>query len=108
MLVLIDLSAKNWSSIAATGPVPWRQAPSLFNPESHPKLPVEFNMPTVTDKLLGSKKVSDSSMDKKENLVFSGRLINGSLKGGASQILENDTSGRFLLLFKHLCYKIKF
>ncbi|WOH11797.1 hypothetical protein DCAR_0831289 [Daucus carota subsp. sativus] len=78
-----DLSAKNWSSIAASGPVPWRQAPSLFNPELHPKMPSEFNIPT-------SKKLSDS-MDKKENLVFSGRLMNGGLKGDASQISENGS-----------------
>ncbi|KAK1378843.1 B3 domain-containing transcription repressor VAL2 [Heracleum sosnowskyi] len=88
-----DLSVKNWSSIAATGPVPWRQAPSLFNPELHPKMPLEFNMPTGIDKLLGSKKLSDSSVDKKENLVYSGKLINGSLKGGTSHMLENGTSG---------------
>ncbi|XP_074340493.1 B3 domain-containing protein Os07g0563300-like isoform X2 [Apium graveolens] len=88
-----DLSVKNWSSIAASGPVPWRQAPSLFNPELHPKMPMEFDMPTGVDKLLGSKKLSDFSVDKKENLVYSGRLINGSLKGGASHILENGSSG---------------
>lgn len=101
-----DLSVKNWSNIAASGPVPWRQAPSLFNPELHPKMPLEFNMPTGIDKLLGSKKLSDSSVDKKENLVYSGRLINGSLKGGASHILENGSSGRCFPLYKHLCFKI--
>lgn len=79
--------------------MPWRQAPSLFNPELHPKMPSEFNIPT-------SKKLSDS-MDKKENLVFSGRLMNGGLKGDASQISENGKSGTSLLFQYLFCKLIK-
>lgn len=92
-----DISVKNWSSIAASGPVPWRQAPSLFNSEMHPKMPFELDIPGGIDRLLASERLSATSLDKKKNEDSSERLINGSLKTGASQIFEKGIPGLCLL-----------
>lgn len=93
-----DLSVKNWSSIAASGPLPWHQAPMFFNQDVHPKMPLEFDTSSGIDRHTDSIKLTNSSIDKKDNLDSSGRLINGSLKDGALLMLEKGTSGRCIFL----------
>ncbi|KAL8248187.1 hypothetical protein R6Q59_005055 [Mikania micrantha] len=40
-IVINDISAKSWRSIAGSGPVPWRQGPNLFSAfKGHPELQV--------------------------------------------------------------------
>lgn len=93
-----DLSVTNWSSIAASGPKPCRQAPTFFDQDLHPKMPVEVDISTGINRHIGSKKLTNSPIEKRNNLDASGRLVNGSLKHGASLLLENGTSGRCILL----------
>ncbi|KAK2965833.1 hypothetical protein RJ640_001805, partial [Escallonia rubra] len=91
-----DISVKNWNPIAGSGPVPWLQAPSLFNASSaqselHPKTPFEVEIPGGIDRLLASERLSASSLDKKKKEDSSERLVNGSLKGTPATV-ENGTT----------------
>uniref|UniRef100_A0A5B7A6I3 B3 domain-containing protein n=1 Tax=Davidia involucrata TaxID=16924 RepID=A0A5B7A6I3_DAVIN len=92
-----DLSVKNWSQIAGSGPVPWRQAPSLLNSsaqsELHPRMPFEVDIPSSVDRLIASERLSASSLEKKKIEDSSERLMNGSLQLGASTVLENGNAG---------------
>ncbi|KAI7738171.1 LOW QUALITY PROTEIN: hypothetical protein M8C21_007554 [Ambrosia artemisiifolia] len=82
-----DVSSKSWRSIAGSGPVPWRQAPSLFNAsKGQPELQLTScslgrstrDDPSgryVTDswrvsaqELIGDKATSGIQYDKKQNL----------------------------------------
>nr|QNI23767.1 AP2/ERF transcription factor [Camptotheca acuminata] len=91
-----DLSSKNWSQIAGSGPVPWRQAPSLFNTsaqsELHPRMPFEVDIPSGIDRLISSERFSASSLEKKK-IEDSPQKLNGSLQLGASAVLENGDAG---------------
>ncbi|XVF40584.1 hypothetical protein PTKIN_Ptkin01aG0125600 [Pterospermum kingtungense] len=91
-----DYSVKGWSQLAGSGPVPWRQAPSLFNssipqPELPSRMPYEVDLstgidrPNVCDRLCTSleKKIDD----------FSERLLTGPLKLGTRDIHENGNAG---------------
>ncbi|XP_052202834.1 B3 domain-containing protein Os07g0563300 isoform X3 [Diospyros lotus] len=93
-----DLSGKNWCHIAGSGPVPWRQAPSMFSSSSahselHPRLPFEVDRPSGIDRLIGCERLSASSLEKKKVDDSSERLMNGSMKLGASEIVENGNAG---------------
>ncbi|KAG6696658.1 hypothetical protein I3842_09G158800 [Carya illinoinensis] len=96
---LKDLSVKNWSQLAGSGPVPWRQAPSLFNsiipppPELQSRIPFEVDMSSGINKLNSSERLSTSPLEKKKIDYFSERLMNGSLKLGAREMLENGNAG---------------
>ncbi|KAG8634450.1 B3 domain-containing protein Os07g0563300 isoform X3 [Manihot esculenta] len=87
-----DLSVKSWSQLAGSGPVPWRQAPSLFNSsiphsELHPRNLYEI------DRLNPSERSSAPSLEKGRVEDFPDRLVNGSLKLGTRDILENGNAG---------------
>ena len=93
-----DYSAKDWSQIAGSGPVPWRQAPSLFNssipqPELHSRVPYEVDLSTGIDRLNVSDRLSTPSLEKKKIEDFSERLMNGPLKPGTQDIHENGNAG---------------
>ncbi|KAG7960194.1 hypothetical protein I3843_10G111400 [Carya illinoinensis] len=95
---LKDLSVKSWSHLAGSGPVPWRQAPSLFNSSIPPqelqsRVPHEVDISSGTNKLNGSERLSSSPLEKKKTDDFSESLMNGSLKLGAREILENGNAG---------------
>lgn len=98
---LKDLSNKNWSQLAGSGPVPWRQAPSLFNssipPELQSRVPYEVDISSGINKLNASERLSTSSLEKKKIEDFSERLMNGSLKFGAREILENGNAGTHVI-----------
>ncbi|XP_047331550.1 B3 domain-containing protein Os07g0563300-like [Impatiens glandulifera] len=82
-----DHSAKNWSHLAGSGPVPWRQAPNLFSsivqPELQQRVPVEASNKHHTNLVLDNKKLSD----------FSGRFLNGALKLRSAESLEKGKAG---------------
>ncbi|KAK1368520.1 Zinc finger-type transcription factor [Heracleum sosnowskyi] len=89
-----DLSVKNWSSIAGSGPVPWREAPSWFNNNTiqvglNAKMPSQAEVPGGIDGLYAHERVP-VFLDKNKKCESSGRPINGSLKTGA---FENEVSG---------------
>ncbi|XP_059623372.1 B3 domain-containing protein Os07g0563300-like isoform X2 [Cornus florida] len=93
-----DLSNKNWSQIAASGPVPWRQAPSLFSTSSTPselhiRMPFEVDIPIGTDRLIAAERLSTISSERRKIEDLSERPMNGSLKLGASTVLQNGNSG---------------
>lgn len=95
---LKDLSVKNWSQLAGSGPVPWRQAPSLFNSsitssESQSRLPYEVDISSGINKINASDRLSASPLEKKKIEDLSERLMNGSLKLGAREILDNGNAG---------------
>ncbi|CAI9087602.1 OLC1v1021710C1 [Oldenlandia corymbosa var. corymbosa] len=98
-----DLSAKNWSPLAGSGPIPWRQAPSLFNGSSvqseiQPRTPVaiEFDVSGGLDRLRLNDKISSTFSDKRKEESFE-RLVNGSLRIGASEITGGGDSGTISL-----------
>ncbi|KDP20893.1 hypothetical protein JCGZ_21364 [Jatropha curcas] len=89
-----DVSVKNWSQLAGSGPVPWRQAPSLFNSsishsDGHPRTLYEI------DRLHAGERSTLPSLEKGRIEDFSERLINGNLKLGtrARDIVENGNAG---------------
>lgn len=95
---LKDLSVKNWNPIAGSGPVPWRQAPGLFHAstaqlELPHRMPFEVEIPGGIDRLISGELFNASSLDKKKKEDASERLMNGSLKIGASEILGSGTTG---------------
>ncbi|XP_074334005.1 B3 domain-containing protein Os07g0563300-like isoform X2 [Apium graveolens] len=93
-----DVSVKNWSSIAGSGPVPWREAPSWFNNNStqvglNAKLPSQVEVPGSIDRLNAHERVPVHFLDKNKKWDSSGQLIYGSLKSGAFEIIENEVPG---------------
>lgn len=97
---LKDLSVKNWSQLAGSGPVPWRQAPSMFNSslpsgELHHRAPYEVDISAALNKLNTSERLP-VSLEKRKNEDFSERFLNGSLKQCGQDICENGTAGVYL------------
>ncbi|KAL5772538.1 hypothetical protein ACOSQ2_012462 [Xanthoceras sorbifolium] len=95
---LKDFSVKNWTQLAGSGPVPWRQAPSLFNssiaqPELHQRVPYDIDLSSGIDRLNVAERLSTSPLEKRKIEDFSERLMNGALKGGSRNILENGNAG---------------
>ncbi|XP_068321328.1 B3 domain-containing protein Os07g0563300-like [Pyrus communis] len=91
---LKDLSTKNWTQLAGSGPVPWRQAPSLFNSsipssELHTRVPHEVDGSTGINKLNASERIFVSTLEKKKVEEFSERLMKVNLSIGTQQSLEN-------------------
>ncbi|KAM6585039.1 hypothetical protein CsatB_012041 [Cannabis sativa] len=96
---LKDLSMKNWNQLAGSGPVPWRQAPSLFSSsipssEIHSRAPYEVDISSAINKLGNGERISGCSLDKRKVEDLSERLHNGSLKLGAQEIHENGITGK--------------
>ncbi|KAF8029696.1 hypothetical protein BT93_E2199 [Corymbia citriodora subsp. variegata] len=88
-------SVKNWNQLAGSGPVPWKQAPTLFNtsvsrPELQPRPPHDVS--TSIDRF-GVERYSISSMDNRRIEDFSNRFMNGNMKLGAVEKLENGIAG---------------
>ena len=93
-----DYSAKGWSQLAGSGPLPWRQAPIVFNssipqPELHSRVPYEVDLSTGIDRLNVSERLSIPTVEKKKVEDFSERLMNGPLKPGAQDIHDNGNAG---------------
>lgn len=87
---------KNWNQLAGSGPVPWRQAPTLFNtsmsrPELQPRAPHDAS--TSMDRFGVGERYSISSMDNRRIEDFSNRFMNGNVKLGAVEKLENGIAG---------------
>ncbi|MCD7456011.1 hypothetical protein HAX54_030438 [Datura stramonium] len=86
----------NWNPIAGSGPVPWRQAPSLFNGSAiQNELQHKAPFPDATgsiDRLCLYERPSASSSDnnRKDSCEM---LMTGKLKIGVPGILENGYAG---------------
>ncbi|XP_011001124.1 PREDICTED: B3 domain-containing protein Os07g0563300-like isoform X2 [Populus euphratica] len=89
---LKDLSVKSWSQLAGSGPVPWRQAPSLFNP-SAAQSELQTRMPYEVDRLNTSERFSAPSLEKRKVEDFSEKFINGNLRIRLQDIVENGNAG---------------
>lgn len=92
------MSGKNWSQLAGSGPVPWRQAPSLFNSsisssELHERGPYDIDGSMGINKLNAGERISVSSLEKKKVEDFSERLMKVNLAIGTPVSLENGNSG---------------
>ncbi|KAJ6364116.1 hypothetical protein OIU76_029121 [Salix suchowensis] len=92
---LKDLSVKSWSQLAGSGPVPWRQAPSLFNPSATPAMQSELQtrMPYEVDRLNTGETFSAPSLEKRKVEDFSEKFINGNLRIRLRDIVENGNAG---------------
>ncbi|KAJ6333614.1 hypothetical protein OIU77_009474 [Salix suchowensis] len=89
---LKDLSAKSWNQLAGSGPVPWRQAPSLFN-SSATQSELQPRMPYEVDRLNAGERFSAPSLEKRNLEDFSERFINGSPRNHLWDIVENGNAG---------------
>ncbi|KVH89592.1 B3 DNA binding domain-containing protein [Cynara cardunculus var. scolymus] len=79
-----DISSKNWRSISGSGPVPWRQAPSLFNAS---KVQPEFQSVLGSiDNPLATEQLSSCSLGKSTANEPSEKLVNESWQVGASEM----------------------
>lgn len=87
---LRDLSAKGWNQLAGSGPVPWKQAPTLFNSASSPDLipdvPSVVDLTNSFDKLYGNERLPTSSLEKK-NDDLSAIPVNWSVKLGSRETM---------------------
>ncbi|KAL5096598.1 hypothetical protein RYX36_000925 [Vicia faba] len=87
---LRDISSKSWSQLAGSGPVPWKQAPSLFNPASSSDMPPDghsvVELPNNFDKIYGNERLPTSSLEKK-NEDFSGISANWNVKLGSREMV---------------------
>ncbi|KAG7960201.1 hypothetical protein I3843_10G111400 [Carya illinoinensis] len=61
--------------------------------ELQSRVPHEVDISSGTNKLNGSERLSSSPLEKKKTDDFSESLMNGSLKLGAREILENGNAG---------------
>ena len=99
------MSGKNWTQLAGSGPVPWSQAPSLFNSSlSSSELPTR--VPCDNDGSMGINKhnagerISVHPLEKKKAEDFSERLMKVNLAIGTPVSFENGNSGSASLLQK--------
>ncbi|KAF1882487.1 hypothetical protein Lal_00039135 [Lupinus albus] len=87
---LRDLSAKSWSQLAGSGPVPWKQAPSLFNSVSSsdlcPDVSPLVGLSNGVDKIYGNERLLASSLEKK-NEDLSGISVNWSANFGPREMM---------------------
>lgn len=94
---LRDLSAKGWSQLAGSGPVPWKQAPSLFNSASSsdmiPEVPSLVELSNSFDKMYCNERLPVSALEKK-NEDLSGMSVNWNIKlGSREMMLMNGNAG---------------
>lgn len=94
---LRDLSGKGWSQLAGSGPVPWKQAPSLFNSASSsdliPEVPSLVELSNSFDKMYCNERLPASALEKK-NEDLSGIPVNWNVKlGSREMMLMNGNAG---------------
>ncbi|KAG8385620.1 hypothetical protein BUALT_Bualt03G0064000 [Buddleja alternifolia] len=92
-----DLSVKTWSAIAGSGPVPWRQAPSLFNSSSiqsdvQPKMPFEIDVSGGVNRFCSCERLSTASPETKQERSYE-RLGNGKLGRVPTESIQNGNAG---------------
>lgn len=78
------------NQLAGSGPVPWRQAPTLFNscisrPDLQPRSPYEVDGLVISDRLIPRERYTP--------VDFSERLSNGNMKHGPIENFENGNAG---------------
>ncbi|PIN10828.1 hypothetical protein CDL12_16575 [Handroanthus impetiginosus] len=92
-----DLSVKTWNAVAGSGPVPWRQAPSLFSGSDiqsnvQPRMPFEVDVSGSIDRYRISERLSTASPEMKQERSYE-RLVNGKLRLGPADTLQNGNAG---------------
>ncbi|XAR59114.1 hypothetical protein NMG60_11014769 [Bertholletia excelsa] len=94
-----DLSSKTWGPVAGSGSgsVPWQQVASMIGSssvqsESRLRMPFEVDISSGIDRLINNSERL-SSVEKKKVEDLSERSSNGSLKIGASEILDSGNTG---------------
>ncbi|MED6182428.1 hypothetical protein PIB30_028289 [Stylosanthes scabra] len=98
---LRDIPGKNWSQLAGSGPVPWKQAPSLFNSASSsdllPDVPSLVELPNNIEKRYVIERLPASTVEKK-NEDLSGISVNWSVKLGSREMMfMNGKAGSIFL-----------
>ncbi|XP_050371068.1 B3 domain-containing protein Os07g0563300 isoform X2 [Argentina anserina] len=93
-----DMFGKNWTQLAGSGPVPWRQAPNLFNSsvsssELHTRVPYGIDGSMGVNKLNSGERISVQPLEKKKTDDFSERLLKVNLAIGTSVSFENGNAG---------------
>lgn len=94
-----DLSVKSWSAIAGSGPVPWRQAATLFN-GSEIQANLQLRMPFETeesgsmDRYGVCERLSAASPERKQERSYE-RSVSGKWRLGLSETLQNGNMGNF-------------
>ncbi|RDX73195.1 B3 domain-containing protein, partial [Mucuna pruriens] len=87
---LRDISTKGWSQLAGSGPVPWKQAPSLFNSASSsdllPDVPSLVELSNSFDKMYCNERLPASALEKK-NEDLSGISVNWNVKLGSREMM---------------------
>ncbi|XP_019162407.1 PREDICTED: B3 domain-containing transcription repressor VAL2 isoform X4 [Ipomoea nil] len=86
--------SRSWTPIAGSGPVPWRQAPSLFNgsviqTKLQPKTPYGDITGSIDRLHLNERPPVSSLVNKRKEENF-GSLLNRTLKSCVSGRLENE------------------
>jgi hypothetical protein len=66
---------------------------SITSSESQSRLPYEVDISSGINKINASDRLSASPLEKKKIEDLSERLMNGSLKLGAREILDNGNAG---------------
>ncbi|XP_019162405.1 PREDICTED: B3 domain-containing protein Os07g0563300 isoform X2 [Ipomoea nil] len=89
--------SRSWTPIAGSGPVPWRQAPSLFNgsviqTKLQPKTPYGDITGSIDRLHLNERPPVSSLVNKRKEENF-GSLLNRTLKSCVSGRLENEHTG---------------
>ncbi|XP_061367671.1 B3 domain-containing protein Os07g0563300 [Gastrolobium bilobum] len=86
---LRDLPAKSWNQLLRSGPVPWKEAPSLLNSVSssdmYPDVSSLVELSNKVDKIYGNETFPVSSLEKK-NEDLSG-ISNWSTKLGSREMM---------------------
>lgn len=106
-----DVPIKNWSPIAGSGPVPWRQAPSVFSgsgfqSELQSKAPFDLDVPGGIDRLRINERLSFTPMEKRKQEESFEKLMNGSLRTGASEIPGNGNAGNHVSINQKACLQL--
>ncbi|XP_019418888.1 PREDICTED: B3 domain-containing protein Os07g0563300-like isoform X2 [Lupinus angustifolius] len=87
---LRDMSAKSWSQLAGSGPVPWKQAPNLFSSVSSSELRPDVSplvgLSNGIDKIYGNERLLASSLEKKSE-DLSGISVNWSTNFGPREMM---------------------
>lgn len=108
---LRDLSAKGWNQLAGSGPVPWKQAPSLFNSASStdliPDVPSLAELSNSFDKMYCNERLPASALEKKSE-DYTGLPVhwNVTICPREMKLMNGNASFDILWTFLRFCYLV--